>query len=266
MLKAGGRMVLGAHSVDESHIVYRFLSGTKQGIMLDVGAAFGLSLAPFAEAGWDIHAFEPDPKNRAILEADYGARSNVAIVPQAVSDVEDLQPLFVSSESPGISSLAPFTEGHEPADTVSVITLAAYLEEHGITHIDFLKVDVEGFELNVLRGLDWAVKPRTLVLEFDDAKTEALGYSWRDLCVELVDHGYRVLISEWFPVTRYGTTHTWRGFKPFPAELADQRSWGNVIATDGRFDDLLRLASHVDRKYRARDLLERLRTRAMQRS
>jgi FkbM family methyltransferase len=266
MLKAGGRMVLGSHSVDESHIVYRFLNETRQGTMLDVGAAFGLSLAPFAEAGWDIHAFEPDPKNRAVLEADYGDRRNVAIVPQAVSDVEDHQRLFVSSESPGISSLAPFTKGHEPSDPVSVTTLAAYLDERGITHIDFLKVDVEGFEMNVLRGLDWAVRPRTLVLEFDDAKTEPLGYSWSDLAVELVDHDYQVLISEWFPVTRYGTAHTWRGFKPFPAELTDPRSWGNLIATDSRFDDLLRLASHVDRKYRARDFVERLRTGSVRRS
>ena len=52
----------------------------------------------------------------------------------------------------------------------SVTTLAAFAREHGLDRIDLLKVDVEGAELEVLRGMDagsWAVT-RRVVAEVHD--------------------------------------------------------------------------------------------------
>ena len=46
-------------------------------VMLDVGAHVGASLHLFDLSGWTIHAFEPDPANRAVLEAGYGGHPNV---------------------------------------------------------------------------------------------------------------------------------------------------------------------------------------------
>lgn len=250
---------MGPLSVDESHLIYRLFGNSNGGTMLDVGAAFGLSLAPFARSGWDVHAFEPDPKNRSVLEKEWGECPNVTIVPKAVSDEHGVRTLYTSDESAGISSLEPFTAGHRASGHVPVITLGEYAAQHGIDSTDFLKIDVEGFEMNVLRGLDWSIRPRTLVLEFDDAKTKPLGYSWTDLATELIDRDYQVLVSEWYPVTRYGTIHSWRGFKQFPAELDDPRGWGNLIATDDRFDALTKLASRESRRYHIRDFVERLR-------
>ena len=70
-----------------------------------------------------------------------------------------------------------------------------------------MKIDVEGFERNVLDGYDWAVRPDLIVLEFEDSKTVPLGYSWKDLADGLIDRGYQVLVSEWFPIERYGGSH-----------------------------------------------------------
>jgi FkbM family methyltransferase len=260
-LKRVARRVLGSYGIDESHLVHALLRGDDSCVMLDVGAAFGVSLAPFADDGWTVHAFEPDPDNFSILQDFCGARSNVRLVPKAVSDNAGSLTLYTSGESAGVSSLAPFTDKHKPSVSIDVITLSDYIHEQTITHVDFLKVDVEGFEQSVLRGYDWSIRPRMIVLEFDDAKTVPLGYSWHDLAKDLLARGYGVLVSEWYPVVRYGGSHSWRGFKAYPCQLADPRSWGNLIATDRNFDDLLKLARITAMRHRARAAIESIRRR-----
>lgn len=223
--------LLGPAQLDESRIAHASL-GKRRGLMLDVGAHFGASLAPFAEDGWSIHAFEPDPANRSELESAYGMRPNVTIVPTAVSDEAGEMPLYTSATSTGVSSLTPFTGNHAATASVPVITMGEYLAQAGITSVDYMKIDVEGFEQHVLRGYDWSIKPEMIVLEFEDAKTVPLGYSWKDLADELVDRGYEVLVSEWYPVEQYGVAHRWRRMKRYPTELVAADGWGNLIAAN----------------------------------
>ena len=225
--------------------------------MLDIGAHHGTSLAPFAADGWTIHAFEPDPANRAALEAAFGEHANVIVVPAAVSDEAGEMPLFTSELSTGISSLAAFTPTHTRFTTVPVITLKQYMADVGVSAIDFMKIDVEGFELNVLTGHDWSVKPEMIVLEFEDAKTVPLGYSWNDLAMNLVDRGYAVFVSEWFPIERYGASHRWRRLARYPTELVDADGWGNLIAVTSEAA-LITAAGRAIRRNGLRRGLERL--------
>lgn len=241
-VKRLARSVLGPAQINESDIA-RVALRRRRGVMLDVGAHYGSSLAPFASDGWSIHAFEPDPANRAKLEAAFGRHPNVIIVPKGVSDEPGKRPLFTSGESSGISSLSPFTESHRSTTTVEITTLRDYMAEAGIKAVDFMKVDVEGFERNVLKGYDWTIKPDIIVLEFEDSKTLPLGYSWKDLADELVTRGYQVLVSEWFPIERYGVGHRWRRFGGYPTELVDPNAWGNLIAAK----NLDRVTSAADR-------------------
>ena len=215
--------------LDESLIVFDAL-GQRRGLMLDVGAHHGNSLTPFAAAGWHVHAFEPDSANRAYLVRHHGDSPHVVIVPCAVSDEPGKMTLYTSAESTGVSSLVPFTSGHQPAEEVEVITLADYLGQLQAPRVDFLKIDVEGYEQHVLDGYDWAIKPRAIVLEFEDRKTVPLGYNWRDLADRLHGLGYMVMVSEWYPPVRYGVEHRWRRFATYPCDLADSHATGNLIA------------------------------------
>jgi FkbM family methyltransferase len=255
---------VGPYAFDETEVVHTFL-GKKRGVMLDVGAAFGLALEPFADDGWEVHAFEPDAVNRDRLVRAHGHRQNLTIVPKALSDTPGSLTFYKSAESPGISSLAPFRETHEPAGAVEVTTLKDYLDTSGIDRIDFLKIDVEGYERNVLAGYEWTPKAGVIELEFEDSKTVPLGYRWQDLADDLTARGYGVIVSEWYPIVSYGGTHRWRGFRPYPTELDDQAAWGNLIATDHDFDGLLATATRTARRYRTRRRLHRLRDRALRR-
>ena len=125
-------------------------------MLVDVGAHHGSCLKPFAEAGWTVVACEPDSDNRARLAGGFGDRPNVQIDPRRRSDeVAQQVPFFSSPESSGISSLQAFDETHREAETVDVTTVANLIDEYELTKIDFLKIDVEGLDWNVLKSVPW---------------------------------------------------------------------------------------------------------------
>ena len=235
---------------DEVDIVYRLLKDSHEsGLMIDVGAHHGACLASFAEDGWHIIAFEPDSNNRHHLSAAYKGYENVIIDPRACSD--QIQPqvtLFTSTESTGVSGLSAFLDSHQASEKVSVTTLAEALNTYGLANhpVDFLLIDTEGFDLMVLKGYPWETgpHPRVILCEFEDKKTQPLGYTFDDLANYLVDHGYQLLISEWYPIKVYGGVHRWRRFIPYPCQLADPAGWGNIFAVNdpSLFQQLIRIS------------------------
>lgn len=223
-------------SVDECDIVYRALKpSNRAGLMIDVGAHYGSALDGFARDKWRIIAFEPDIDNRDKLSRVYGSFSNVSIDPRGISDQEDDHvPFYSSSESSGISGLLAFDRSHQSDGTISVTTLAHVISEYGVDKIDFLKVDTEGLDLLVIRGLPDSASPTVVVCEFEDRKTKSLGYTYSDLAEELERRGYIVIMSEWYPIEGYGQSHRWRRAVEWPAKILDQSGWGNFIAVSDR--------------------------------
>lgn len=204
-----------------------------RGFMLDVGGHRGESFEEFAEHGWNVHSFEPNPANHPYIQKRIeAAKGRVTLFPVAVSDTPQKGLAFyLSDESTGISSLHAFHETHKEGFVVDAVTLSEHCREHGITHVDFLKIDVEGHDFFVLKGIDWEhVAPDVVVCEFEDRKTVPLGYDYRDMADFLVERGYHVIVSEWYPIQRYGTRHKWRRHSDYPCDLAEADGWGNLIA------------------------------------
>lgn len=200
--------------------------------MVDVGAHHGSTLRPFANDGWRVYAFEPDPSNREVLERNWGAAENVTIDPRAIAERDgQVVDLYVSDVSTGISALAPFHPSHRIGTQVETVRLDTYLEN--VPAVDFLKTDTEGWDLPVLRTFPWQrLKPVAVVCEFEDRKTIPLGYDFDDLAGFMQDRGYAVFVSEWYPVSEYGQRHTWRSFGAYPVRLADADAWGNLVCVE----------------------------------
>lgn len=220
---------------EESEIAFEALkANTFKGLMIDVGAHFGSALSPFAHTGWRVFAFEPDSKNRKELVRSFGNFKNVTIDSRALSDhVQEKVILYRSEVSTGISGLSSFHPSHQPTEKVNVTTLGYFLDEQGIKDqdIDFLKIDTEGFDLHVLKGVPWhRISIRLILCEFEDSKTMPLGYTFHHTANFLLKQGYMLIVSEWYPVKRYGILHDWRRFATYPCELKDQRAWGNILA------------------------------------
>lgn len=220
--------------VDETGVVARLLR-SRQGrrhLMIDVGAHFGTSAAYFRKLDWTVICFEPDANNRARLEARFGADSAVTIDPRAVSDQKSkAAAFFTSDESTGISGLHGFRHTHRESARVEVTTIADVILEKNIDRVDFLKIDVEGFDLAVLRGVPWdTLEPHVIECEFEDAKTLSLGHRWRDIAEFLQEKGYVVYVSEWHPIVRYGAPHDWRRLFRYPDGDVAEGAWGNLLA------------------------------------
>lgn len=219
-------------------IVDLLLPEKRKGLMVDVGAHHGESFRFFAFSGWDVIAFEPDPSPRKHAMIRARSTSRVRELRCAVSDrAGQSVPFYISTESTGVSSLTPFLESHKAAGEVVITdTLANCLAEHARgARVDFLKIDTEGHDLFVLKGIDWSQPnqcPRTIICEFEDRKTKPLGYDFREMAEFLAAKGYVVWVSEWLPITKYGARHTWRSLKKWPCSLADSDGWGNLLAVE----------------------------------
>ena len=221
--------------VHETIIVADLLKDRKgnQHVMVDVGAHHGMTAQPYYDLGWVCYCFEPDSKNRQKLIDRFGGVARVHIDSRAVGDTPAKGvSFFASEESVGISSLHAFRDTHVETEKVDITTISEVVREHGITRIDFLKVDVEGHDFAVLKGAPWdKIKPHAIECEYEDAKTLPQGHTWRDIAEFLRLKGYTVYVSEWHPIVRYGIRHDWRRVvKYYPGIDIPSESWGNLLA------------------------------------
>ncbi len=172
----------------------------------DVGAHIGLyavALAKRVGAGGRVIAFEPDPANHRWVETHAkfnGVESQLTVVNAAVgaqdgrisfSGGKDIQNQIVPAGTPG---------SHE----VPVMRLDTYFANR---RVDILKVDVEGFEEEVLEGADTLLRdaarsPRRIYIEVHPYNWHYCGTSSDSLLNRLARHGYVVEHLDGAPVRR----------------------------------------------------------------
>jgi FkbM family methyltransferase len=129
--------------------------------VFDVGANEGQFLEMIASGlggvSFRVHAFEPSEKAFAILRQKAGAQPSVVLNNFALGREQGEAKLFYEKTGSGLGSLYKRRLDHFGIDfnqsaTVSVQTLDQYCAKQGIQRIDLLKLDVEGYELQVLYG------------------------------------------------------------------------------------------------------------------
>lgn len=225
----------GAHFDETDSIAKLYGSALLGAVMIDVGAHIGSSMAPFLDQGWRVFAFEPDEQNRAKLlarVAKHPRKDLINIDTRCVSNQTlAAVPFYRSQQSTGISGLSAFHETHVEAQRVDTVTLTEFLSNQPVKEVDFLKIDTEGHDLFVLQGFPWhRFRPAVIECEFEDSKTRPLGYDFHELAGFLTRKGYRVYVSEWHPIVRYGIRHNWNRLSLYPCQLANDRAWGNLLA------------------------------------
>jgi FkbM family methyltransferase len=140
---------------------------------LDVGANIGYYTALAARAvgpNGKVIALEPDPESFKYLEQTIAANAvgNVQAFPVAASDAPATLPLYISADNRGDNRLyAP--SGKWPQVEVEAVPTDALLAENKIDTVDFIKIDVQGYEPKVIAGLRATItrSPKlTLLTEF----------------------------------------------------------------------------------------------------
>jgi FkbM family methyltransferase len=170
---------------------------TPAGFYLDVGAADPVEYSVtkwFYDRGWSGINVEPQPGYFAALQADRPRDTNLNV---GLSDRPGTVTLYEAPDRPGWSTMEPavadgfLAQGIELVEReVAVLTLAEVCERYARGPIDFLKIDVEGFEPHVLRGADFARwRPRVVLVEATEVGRPVLNHDgWEPL---LLDADYR---------------------------------------------------------------------------
>ncbi|HVR76399.1 MAG TPA: FkbM family methyltransferase [Planctomycetota bacterium] len=157
-------------------MIRNLLPFTRGGTMLDVGANIGTTCVPRAFLGHFsyIHAFEPEPRNFACLEAAVAAnRTRTTVVPWHLAvGAENRAGSLLNAGGMARYRVSP--SGAEPgrgsgAVPISIVSLDSWLAENRIPAEDirFVKVDTQGFDLDVLLGARALLDCRDVVWQLE---------------------------------------------------------------------------------------------------
>lgn len=144
------------------------LRGLDCDLIMDVGANRGqfTLMAGLVHPRVRVHAYEPLPSEAAVFRAVHGDRPGVSLHVLALGDEPGEAELHVSGRADS-SSLLPIGElqarlfpstAEVGRQRVSVVTLDSLPEHWRTASRALLKLDVQGFELNVLRGATEALR------------------------------------------------------------------------------------------------------------
>jgi len=169
------------------------------GEVIDVGANIGYTACLFAralEAPHRVHAFEPEERNFRWLEhamVRAGLTGSVIVHRAAVGAREGTIGLWHNASHHGdhrIATDALRAVRDEPTQSVPLTSIDAYVAGIGAPPIAFIKIDVQGYEPEVLRGMreTLAANPRVHVaVEMMPSALEELGFAPDDFLHELAD-------------------------------------------------------------------------------
>lgn len=199
-------------------------------VCFDLGAHLGDRIRAWSKLQARVIALEPNPASMRWLRRFYGKHPNVILIEQAIGSQPGKADFWISRLTPSISTLSQqwltavqgsprFASARwDEQITVNVTTLDALIQQYGIPA--FCKIDVEGGELDVLRGLSQALP--ALSFEYIPAAIEtALGCIER--LSELGNYEYNWRVSE-FPRLR---SRDWLGPQEMRTRLQQMPRDGN---------------------------------------
>jgi FkbM family methyltransferase len=138
------------------------LNDKPQLTVFDVGANIGkyaLNFSKLLSANYTIHCFEPSPKTFAILTNN--VKQDPKIIPHCLGmgNEETESVLYSNDVTNTQSSLIQRDMSHwdesyslKNPETVRITTLDHFCAKNNIGFIDFLKIDIEGYEWNFFKG------------------------------------------------------------------------------------------------------------------
>ncbi len=209
------KMFLSKFRVDANSSPYdtlrRIINGERDITFIDVGANTGQTIdlvrKDFKNA--KIYSFEPTPELVKELEAKYKSDSYVIISEKALADFDGKAKFYVSPYSPTNSMLVPdidlYIEIHcDRANdlknlkeiVVPVTTLSNWYKSNNFSdHIDVLKIDTQGTELQVLKGAGDLLKDKIkiIILEVQFVNFYKGSPPYYKIFEFLYDHKYNLL-------------------------------------------------------------------------
>lgn len=168
----------------------------KDDVIIDVGANMGETLMNFAvlsgSKGW-VYGFEPDSINykRCIENLKLNSFNTISLNKTGLGDRKGQFKIKVDTPTNRAGNRIT-SDDDENAETIDVITLDEYVKSTQINKINLIKIDVEGFEFNVLKGAEEILEKLhpVLFIELDDVNLKQQDASAQILIKFLMEKGY----------------------------------------------------------------------------
>lgn len=227
-----GALTFGVYEKPETAFL---LSVFRSGMtFLDVGANLGyytaLAIARVGKQG-KIVALEPDVENFGFLKKTVQANNadNVVCIQKAAADQAGKLTLYVSSGNRGDNRLYS-NDLCDGSYDVDVSTVDIMLQEQGVAKVDLVKIDVQGFERQVFRGMKETIRQSDqmiMLMEFWPFGLESAGTNTLEFLRELEGAGL-----ELFELTAQGKVKKVGDKQQFIARYPG-REYANIIAVRG---------------------------------
>ena len=187
----------------EEQVINKIANLTKPGMtFLDIGANIGLHAniaASLVGENGRVIAVEPQSKARKLLEENIALNhySNIDVVSCALGRESGSGNIYlVNSGNDGEGTLVPKDKNSVySSESVRIKPLDTLLDEMDIRHVDIVKIDVEGAEMEVFRGgqnFFQSFPPKYIFIECVDRHLQRFGESSESLLAWLDSYDYSV--------------------------------------------------------------------------
>lgn len=176
----------------------------KKKIIFDIGAGKGQSIARFQKnfSNPIIYSFEPDLESFNFIKKKFG--QNIRLYNCGIGSNNSAKKFYTYSHS-GVNSFFKFNTKikrnlkenifFKKIFKVKIITLDSFVYENKIKRIDYLKIDTQGNEVNVLKGARSCLKNKIIKfieIEIIFSKVYSVKSSFLDIERIITPYGYRL--------------------------------------------------------------------------
>jgi len=142
----------GVYEQDELELLFEFLKPIDnvliKGAALDIGANIGNHSLYFSPYFQKIYCYEPSPDTYKLLEMNVKSSDNIEVYNYGLGDEEGV--FFMKENRTNIGGSSVVHEKSDETIQIQIVKLDNYINE--LSNINFIKIDVEGFEEKVFRG------------------------------------------------------------------------------------------------------------------
>jgi FkbM family methyltransferase len=172
----------------EDVILARAFEGKINGFYIDIGACFpqeGSVTKHFYDLGWRGINVEPDPQAFEMLAEERSKDINLNV---AITDVGSELRLY---HADSIGETSALVRESASSFVVPALSLRDLCEQHVNNEIDFLKIDVEGFEFQVVQSGDWQrYRPKIIIAEVTFPWSNLIRPEAKQIEAFLLQHSY----------------------------------------------------------------------------
>jgi FkbM family methyltransferase len=164
----------------------------RDSLVVDIGANVGVFSLFAARAARLVYSLEPASSNFSRLVSNVSQTQNIVPLNLACAGRDGRASLDLSSNPVSFSLMT--SGSSDRRETVEVITLGTFFERHKIDHCDFLKLDCEGSEFEIILDSRPSLMGRInrIVMEYHDHLSDK--FSHRDLLQRLNELGFHTTV------------------------------------------------------------------------